>query len=121
MHSGVFGGARPTPSPPSSCMLATLRDEQGNTTIRGLDNTQTWSGAKYPPEQFRTDANVLDGVDLLGDDVADMIWARPAVTVLGIDCPPVVGCLGRDPARGASPRQSARAARESTRTTPRTP
>ena len=34
---------------------------------------------------------MLDGVDLLGDDVADMIWARPAVTVLGIDCPPVVG------------------------------
>jgi acetylornithine deacetylase/succinyl-diaminopimelate desuccinylase-like protein len=35
---------------------------------------------------------VLDGVSLLGDgSVSDMIWARPAVTVLGIDCPPVVG------------------------------
>ena len=34
---------------------------------------------------------MLEGVDLLGDNVADMIWARPAVTVLGIDCPPVVG------------------------------
>jgi acetylornithine deacetylase/succinyl-diaminopimelate desuccinylase-like protein len=31
-------------------------------------------------------------VSLVGDgSVADMIWARPAVTVLGIDCPPVVG------------------------------
>ena len=29
---------------------------------------------------------------LLGDGtVSDMFWARPAVTVLGIDCPPVVG------------------------------
>jgi acetylornithine deacetylase/succinyl-diaminopimelate desuccinylase-like protein len=31
-------------------------------------------------------------VSLLGDGtVSDMIWARPAVTVLGIDCPAVVG------------------------------
>jgi acetylornithine deacetylase/succinyl-diaminopimelate desuccinylase-like protein len=73
-------------------MLATLRDERGDTTIRGLDNTQTWSGAKYPSEQFRKDANVLDGVDLLGDSISDMIWARPAVTVLGIDCPSIEGC-----------------------------
>jgi acetylornithine deacetylase/succinyl-diaminopimelate desuccinylase-like protein len=91
MHSGNFGGAAPDALVALILMLATLRDEQGNTTIRGLDNTQVWSGAKYPPEQFRTDANVLDGVDLLGDDVSDMIWARPAVTVLGIDCPSVEG------------------------------
>lgn len=35
---------------------------------------------------------MLDGVELIGSGtVADRIWARPAVTVLGIDCPPVVG------------------------------
>ena len=92
MHSGVFGGAAPDALAALVAMLATLRDERGNTTIRGLDNTQTWSGAKYQPEQFRKDANVLDGVDLLGDDISDMIWARPAVTVLGIDCPSIAGC-----------------------------
>jgi acetylornithine deacetylase/succinyl-diaminopimelate desuccinylase-like protein len=73
-------------------MLGTLRDEAGNTTIDGLDTTGTWTGADYPAERFRSDAQVLDGVDLLGDgSVADMLWARPAVTILGIDCPPVVG------------------------------
>jgi acetylornithine deacetylase/succinyl-diaminopimelate desuccinylase-like protein len=91
MHSGMYGGAAPDALAALIHMLATLRDEQGNSTVGGLDNTQTWTGAKYPPEQFRQDANVLDGVDLLGDDVANLIWARPAVTVLGIDCPPVVG------------------------------
>jgi acetylornithine deacetylase/succinyl-diaminopimelate desuccinylase-like protein len=46
----------------------------------------------WPPAQFRTDAQLLPGVSLLGDGtVSDMVWARPAVTVLGIDCPPVVG------------------------------
>ena len=65
---------------------------RGNTTITGLDNTRQWTGAPYPPDQFRTDAGVLDGVSLLGDgSVSDMLWARPALTILGIDCPPVVG------------------------------
>ena len=91
-------------------MLATLRDEQGNTTIGGLDNTQVWSGARYPAEQFRADANVLDGVDLLGDDVADMVWARPSATVLGIDCPPVVGSSASIQPEARAARQPARAA-----------
>ena len=92
MHSGMFGGPAPDALAALIQMLSTLRDEHGNTTIRGLDATQTWTGAVYPPEQFRKDANVLDGVDLLGDStVSDLLWARPAATVLGIDCPPVVG------------------------------
>ena len=91
VHSGMFGGAAPDALAALIRMLDTLRDERGNTTIRGLDGTQTWSGAAYPPEQLRKDAGVLEGVDVLGDDVADTLWARPAATVLGIDCPPVVG------------------------------
>ncbi len=91
MHSGMFGGAAPDALAALISMLATLRDEQGNTTVRGLEATQNWTGARYPAEQFLRDANVLDGVGLLGDDVSDMVWARPAATVLGIDCPPVVG------------------------------
>jgi cysteinylglycine-S-conjugate dipeptidase len=92
MHSGMFGGAAPDAMAALVAMLASLRDEKGNTTIRGLDNTQTWTGEPYPPEQFRADAGVLDGVSLLGDGtVNDVLWARPAVTILGFDCPPVLG------------------------------
>ena len=72
--------------------------------MRGLDNTQVWPGAPYPPQTFRADAGVLDGVSLLGDGaVADMVWSRPAVTIVGIDCPPVVGS-----AAAITPRASAR-------------
>ena len=91
VHSGMFGGAAPDALAALIRMLDTMRDDRGNTTIRGLDGTQKWPGAAYPPEQLRKDAGVLDGVDVLGDDVADTLWARPAATVLGIDCPPVVG------------------------------
>jgi cysteinylglycine-S-conjugate dipeptidase len=92
MHSGMFGGAAPDALAALIAMLATLRDANGNTTVRGLDHSQVWTGAAYDPEQFRIDACVRPGVDLLGSgSVSDMIWARPAVTVLGIDCPQVVG------------------------------
>jgi acetylornithine deacetylase/succinyl-diaminopimelate desuccinylase-like protein len=71
-------------------MLATLYDEQGNVTIDGLDNTGTWSGVEYPTDKFRTDARVLDGVDLAGDgDISSMLWSRTSVSILGIDCPSV--------------------------------
>ena len=92
MHSGMFGGAAPDALAALIAMLATLRDADGNTTVRGLDASQTWPGTDYPVDQFRVDANVLDGVDLVGAGrVSDLLWARPAATVLGIDCPPVVG------------------------------
>ncbi len=92
VHSGMFGGAAPDALAALVAMLATLRDARGNTTIHGLDNTQVWRGAPYPADRFRADAGVLDGVSLLGDGAAaDMVNARPAVTILGIDCAPVVG------------------------------
>jgi acetylornithine deacetylase/succinyl-diaminopimelate desuccinylase-like protein len=92
MHSGMFGGPAPDPVAGLIAMLASMRDAQGDTTIDGLDNTQTWTGVEYSAEQFRDDANVLDGVDLIGSgSPADMLWARPAVTVLGMDIPPVIG------------------------------
>jgi acetylornithine deacetylase/succinyl-diaminopimelate desuccinylase-like protein len=92
MHSGMFGGPAPDALAALIRLLSTLRDEAGNTTVQGLPNDQSWPGVAYPAEQFRTDAGVLDGVDLTGTGtVADMLWARSAITVLGIDCPPVVG------------------------------
>jgi acetylornithine deacetylase/succinyl-diaminopimelate desuccinylase-like protein len=92
LHSGMFGGAAPDALAAMIAMLASLRDPAGNTTVEGLDNTRRWDGQPYEPEQFRADAGLLDGVQLLGDGtVSDMLWARPSVTVLGIDCPPVVG------------------------------
>jgi cysteinylglycine-S-conjugate dipeptidase len=88
----MFGGPAPDALAALVQMLSSLRDRRGNTTIAGLDNTQTWPGTDYEVDRFRADARVLDGVDLIGEgQVADLLWARPAVTILGIDCPPVVG------------------------------
>jgi acetylornithine deacetylase/succinyl-diaminopimelate desuccinylase-like protein len=103
MHSGMFGGPAPDALLALIEMLATLRDARGNTTIQGLDCDARWDGVDYPPDQFRADARVLDGVELLGDGrVQDMLWARPAVTVLGVDCPPVVGSTTAVQARASA-------------------
>ena len=92
IHSGMFGGAAPDALAALVAMLASLRDAEGNTTVAGLDNSQVWSGQPYPPEQFRSDAGVIEGASLVGSgSVSDMLWARPALTTLGIDCSPVVG------------------------------
>ncbi|MGW1782343.1 M20/M25/M40 family metallo-hydrolase [Streptomyces sp. NPDC002143] len=92
LHSGQFGGAAPDALGALIRVLDSLRAEDGSTTVDGLTDDSRWEGLKYDEAQFRQDAKVLDGVGLIGSGtVADRIWARPAVTVLGIDCPPVVG------------------------------
>ncbi|AZP15987.1 dipeptidase [Streptomyces aquilus] len=92
LHSGQFGGAAPDALAALIRVLDSLRAEDGSTTVDGLAPGTAWDGLRYDEEQFRQDAKVLDGVELIGSGtVADRIWSRPAVTVLGIDCPPVVG------------------------------
>ncbi|ELP63504.1 dipeptidase [Streptomyces turgidiscabies] len=92
LHSGQFGGAAPDALGALIRVLDSLRAEDGSTTVDGLTDDASWDGLQYDEKQFRADAKVLDGVELIGSGpVADRIWARPAVTVLGIDCPPVVG------------------------------
>ncbi|WP_062646205.1 dipeptidase [Streptomyces maremycinicus] len=92
LHSGQFGGAAPDALAALIRVLDSLRAEDGSTTVDGLTDDARWEGLQYDEAQFRQDAKVLDGVGLIGSGtVSDRIWARPAVTVLGIDCPPVLG------------------------------
>ncbi|MDX2356123.1 M20/M25/M40 family metallo-hydrolase [Dietzia sp. PP-33] len=95
VHSGQFGGAAPDALGALISILASLRDpETGATTVDGLDFTGRWTGQPYPEGRFRSDAGILDGVDpSSAAPVADLVWSRPAVTVLGVDCPPVEGAI----------------------------
>ena len=101
VHSGMFGGAAPDALAALIRMLDTMRDERGNTTIRGLDGTQKWPGAAYPSEQLRKDAGVLDGVDVLGDDVADTCGRDPQPPCSASTARPSSARLPRCPTRHA--------------------
>jgi acetylornithine deacetylase/succinyl-diaminopimelate desuccinylase-like protein len=99
LHSGQFGGAAPDALAALIRVLDSLRAEDGSTVVDGLAADADWDGLAYPEADFRKDAKVLDGVHLIGDGtVADRIWARPAVTVVGIDCSPVAGATPSVPA-----------------------
>jgi acetylornithine deacetylase/succinyl-diaminopimelate desuccinylase-like protein len=91
-HSGMYGGAVPDALQALVMALASLRDETGETTVDGLGHDGTWRGGPIDPERLRADAALLEGVEPLpgrGASAADLLWARPAATVLAIDCPPV--------------------------------
>ncbi|MEV0097220.1 dipeptidase [Streptomyces sp. NPDC050738] len=99
LHSGQFGGAAPDALAALIRVLDSLRAEDGSTVVDGLAADAQWDGLAYPEGDFRKDAKVLDGVELIGNGaVADRIWARPAVTVVGIDCSPVAGATPSVPA-----------------------
>ncbi|ADG80284.1 Peptidase M20 OS=Tsukamurella paurometabola (strain ATCC 8368 / DSM / CCUG 35730 / CIP 100753/ JCM 10117 / KCTC 9821 / NBRC 16120 / NCIMB 702349 / NCTC 13040) OX=521096 GN=Tpau_3706 PE=4 SV=1 [Tsukamurella paurometabola] len=88
LHSGQFGGAAPDALAALIALLATLRDERGNTTIDGLDTSARWAGEPYDEAAFRADAALVDGTEILGSGlIGDQLWARPAVTVIGLDAP----------------------------------
>jgi acetylornithine deacetylase/succinyl-diaminopimelate desuccinylase-like protein len=91
VHSGSFGGAAPDALVALIRMLATLHDDRGNTTVKDLV-AAPWTGTEMLESEFREEARVLDGVRLVGDGaLADRIWTRPAVNVIGIDAPTVRG------------------------------
>ncbi len=98
VHSGAFGGPAPDALAALIHVLATLRDADGETTVDGLDASARWDGAAYPLARFRSDAGVLEGVDVVGrGEVADLLWARPVANVLAIDAPSVAGVTASIP------------------------
>jgi acetylornithine deacetylase/succinyl-diaminopimelate desuccinylase-like protein len=91
LHSGQFGGAAPDALLALIRLLGTLHDADGAVAVAGLQEGR-WPGAEMPEADFRRQAGVLDGVALVGaGSVADRLWARHAISVLGLDAPPVDG------------------------------
>lgn len=90
VHSGEFGGAAPDAMTAMIRILDTLHDENGDTVIPSVD-TSAWSGAELDEDVYRAGSAILSGVDYLGTGtLSDRIWAKPSVTVLGMDLPNTV-------------------------------
>ena len=89
VHSGLYGGPVPDALTALCRLLATLHDEQGDVAVAGLVRG-TADPIDLTEAQLRADAAVLDGVRLIGSGgLTERLWARPAVTVIGIDAPSV--------------------------------
>ena len=91
VHSGMFGGPAPDALIALTRMIATLHDADGTVAVKGLDVVE-YDGADYDEAAFRKDAGVLPGVDLVGaGSIAQRLYGRPAINVIGIDAPVVDG------------------------------
>jgi len=91
VHSGMFGGPAPDALVALARMIATLHDDKGDVAVKGLA-TIAYAGAAYDEAAYRADAGVLDGVGLIGSGtIADRLYGKPSINVIGIDAPRVDG------------------------------
>lgn len=89
LHSGSYGGAAPDAVTALVQLLGRLWHPDGSVAVPGLV-TAPDPAVQYAEDVFREHTGVLDGVRLAGSGaVAGRVWARPSVTVTGIDVPSV--------------------------------
>jgi acetylornithine deacetylase/succinyl-diaminopimelate desuccinylase-like protein len=85
LHSGLWGGVVPDALSVLVRLLASLHDDDGNVAVAGLHES-TAAEVDYPVERVRADSGLLDGVSEIGSgSVPQRLWAKPAITVIGID------------------------------------
>jgi acetylornithine deacetylase/succinyl-diaminopimelate desuccinylase-like protein len=89
LHSGIWGGVVPDALSVLVRLLASLHDDDGNVAVAGLHESSA-APVDYPPDRVRADSGLLDGVSEIGTgSVPQRLWAKPAITVIGIDTTPI--------------------------------
>jgi acetylornithine deacetylase/succinyl-diaminopimelate desuccinylase-like protein len=89
LHSGLWGGVVPDALTVLVRLLASLHDDDGNVAVEGLYEG-TAADVDYSPQRVREEAGLLDGVREIGTgSVPQRLWAKPAITVIGIDTTPI--------------------------------
>lgn len=85
LHSGMWGGVVPDAISALVRLLASLHDDDGNVAVAGLHQGSA-AEVDYTPARVRDDTGMLDGVTEIGSgSVPQRLWAKPAITVIGID------------------------------------
>jgi acetylornithine deacetylase/succinyl-diaminopimelate desuccinylase-like protein len=89
LHSGLWGGVVPDALTALVRLLASLHDDDGNVAVAGL-HEGTAAQVDRGSQWVRAESGLLDGVAEIGSGtVAQRLWAKPAVTVIGIDTTPI--------------------------------
>ena len=103
VHSGMYGGPVPDPITGLAKLLAAMTDDNGVVAIPGFaDDVRPLTAPErqrildlgFDETEFRAEAGLLDGVELIGEPdahVLERLWVRPSASILGIDAPAVAG------------------------------
>lgn len=92
LHSGQYGGPVIDAVTAMCRLVATLHDEHGDVAVPGLVSRAEADPdfPDYPEADFRSDAGVLEGVELAGTgDLTARLWTKPTLTVIGMDVTPL--------------------------------
>jgi acetylornithine deacetylase/succinyl-diaminopimelate desuccinylase-like protein len=91
VHSGLWGGVVPDALMALSHLLASLHDQTGSVAVAGL-RTFIADDVEYGDDRLRDESGIHDGVEYIGTGTAvERLWAKPAISVIGIDAPAVEG------------------------------
>jgi acetylornithine deacetylase/succinyl-diaminopimelate desuccinylase-like protein len=91
VHSGEFGGPVIDALTCLARLLATLHDDDGGVAVEGLASDPVPT-LEMTEDEYRANAGTRPGIRLAGEGpITARLWAEPAISVLGIDAPPVVG------------------------------
>lgn len=89
LHSGLWGGVVPDAVSVLVRLLASLHDDDGNVAVAGLHEGEA-ADVDFPLERVRAETGMLPGVSEMGSgSVPQRLWAKPAITVIGIDTTPI--------------------------------
>ena len=89
VHSGLYGGPLPDAMTATIKLLASLWDEHGNVSVKGL-LSEEMNGPDIAVEQLAEEAGMLPGSTRMGNKkLSQQLWGEPAATVIGIDAPAV--------------------------------
>lgn len=116
VHSGMAGGLVPDPLMELARLLASLTDENGDIAVDGFSDDVRPPGDEERARvlaladdaverRARAAWGFLDGVTMCGDPSVPMferLWARPSVTVIGLDAHPIAGSSNQVLARAAA-------------------
>jgi acetylornithine deacetylase/succinyl-diaminopimelate desuccinylase-like protein len=91
VHSGMWGGLVPDAIMALTRLLATLWTPDGSPAVEGLVSGSA-ADVDYPEERLRAESGAAPGTRWIGTGSAvERLWARPAITVTGLDAPKVAG------------------------------
>ena len=89
VHSGMFGGAVPDAMMAAARLIDSLYAPDGSPAVLGL-MSQRREVPAYDVAAIREESSLIESGQLIGSgDVLHRLWSQPAVTVTGIDAPPV--------------------------------
>jgi len=89
VHSGIFGGPMLDAITILARILAQLHTPSGDVALEGISQTR-WSEVSYDEADYRKQSGAVKDLELAGTgSLADRLWNKPALNIIGIDATPI--------------------------------